>query len=274
MKIVFNSSLPRSGSTLLQNILAQNPAFHCTPTSGLLELLYGARSNFTNCPEFKAQDRKDMEAAFGMFCHGGMNAFYGIAPKGTSVVVDKSRGWMAYYEWLASFYPDPKIIICIRDLRAIFASMEKLWRKNRNIQNPAENPGDMKMLTVDQRLAHWSGTPPIGLGISRLADVIQKKIDDKFLFVRFEDLTSDPTAQLTRIYEFIGEQYFEHDLFHVEQKTHEDDQIYGIPDLHVIRQEVKPVAPDWNDVLGKQFSDSIVRAFPWFYERFYPEIIK
>ena len=32
-KIFFNSSLPRSGSTLLQNILAQNPRFHCSATS-------------------------------------------------------------------------------------------------------------------------------------------------------------------------------------------------------------------------------------------------
>src|ERR1700679_4132313 len=55
-KIFYQSSLPRAGLTLLQNILAQNPAFYVTPTSGLLELIFGARLNYTNSPEFKAPD--------------------------------------------------------------------------------------------------------------------------------------------------------------------------------------------------------------------------
>ena len=45
--IFFNSSMPRSGSTLIQNILGQNPDIHSTPTDGFLELIYAARVNFT-----------------------------------------------------------------------------------------------------------------------------------------------------------------------------------------------------------------------------------
>ena len=43
--IFFQSSLPRSGSTLFQNIVAQRPDFYATPTDGTLELLYAARQN-------------------------------------------------------------------------------------------------------------------------------------------------------------------------------------------------------------------------------------
>ncbi len=39
-KLFFQSSLPRAGSTMLQNILAQNPDVYATPTSGVLELIY------------------------------------------------------------------------------------------------------------------------------------------------------------------------------------------------------------------------------------------
>ena len=53
-KIFFQSSLPRAGSTLLQNILGQNPDFYVTPTSGVLELLYAARSNYSNDVSFNA----------------------------------------------------------------------------------------------------------------------------------------------------------------------------------------------------------------------------
>jgi sulfotransferase len=68
-KIFFQSSLPRSGSTLLQNIMGQNPEFYVTPTSGVLELLYAARANYTNSPEFKAQDSELMKKGFIHFCH-------------------------------------------------------------------------------------------------------------------------------------------------------------------------------------------------------------
>ena len=60
-KLFYQSSLPRSGSTLLQNILAQNPDIYATPTSGVLELIVGARGNYTNTEEFKAQDHELMK---------------------------------------------------------------------------------------------------------------------------------------------------------------------------------------------------------------------
>src|SRR4029434_2006075 len=71
-RIVFNSSFPRSGSTLLQNILAQNPRFYCTPTSGVLNLLQGARTQFSTAPMFKAQDADLMRAGFLVFCRRGL----------------------------------------------------------------------------------------------------------------------------------------------------------------------------------------------------------
>ena len=76
MKIFFQSSMPRSGSTLLQNILGQNPDFYVTPTSGVLELVYGARANYTSSPEFKAQDGELMKKGFMGFCKNGMEGFY------------------------------------------------------------------------------------------------------------------------------------------------------------------------------------------------------
>ena len=63
-KLFFQSSLPRAGSTLLQNILAQNPDVYATPTSGVLELVFAARGNYTNSPEFKAQDSDLMKTGF------------------------------------------------------------------------------------------------------------------------------------------------------------------------------------------------------------------
>ena len=63
-KIFYNSSLPRAGSTLIQNILAQNPDIYTTPTSGLYEILAACRTIFTDGLEFKAQDNQQMLTGF------------------------------------------------------------------------------------------------------------------------------------------------------------------------------------------------------------------
>ena len=105
-KIFFQSSLPRAGSTLLQNVMGQNPDFYVTPTSGVLELLYASRGNFTSSPEFKAQDSKEMEEGFKSYCKNGLEGFFnGITEK--PYVMDKSRGWGIHYNFLNSFYPNP-----------------------------------------------------------------------------------------------------------------------------------------------------------------------
>jgi len=54
-KIFYQSSITRTGSKLLQNILSQNPGFYVTPTSGLLELVFLRALNYINSAEFKAQ---------------------------------------------------------------------------------------------------------------------------------------------------------------------------------------------------------------------------
>ena len=61
MEIFFNSSMPRSGSTLLQNILGNNPDFYATPTSGLVEMLLCSRKQYTHSPSFKAQNEEEMK---------------------------------------------------------------------------------------------------------------------------------------------------------------------------------------------------------------------
>ena len=133
-KIFFQSSLPRSGSTLLQNLIGQNPEFYVTPTSGVLELVYSARGQFTDSPEFSAQDPMEMKKAFSAFCRGGVESYF-AAITNKPYILDKSRGWGAHYEFLNSFYPNPKIICMIRDLRAIFSSMEKAFRKNQHLDS-------------------------------------------------------------------------------------------------------------------------------------------
>jgi hypothetical protein len=67
LKIFFQSALPRFGSTLFQNLIAQNSDFYVTPISRALELFFVVRHSYTEPAEFKAQDGVLMQKTFRGF---------------------------------------------------------------------------------------------------------------------------------------------------------------------------------------------------------------
>ena len=200
--IFFQASLPRSGSTLLQNIMGQNPDFYVTPTSGVLELVYAARANYTSSPEFQAQDAQQMKDAFLSFCKNGVEGFFN-AITDKPYVLDKSRGWAVHYEFLNSFYPNPKIITMIRDPRDIFASMEKNFRKNQHKDSGMVDYSQMQGTTTEKRIDMWAQSQPVGLAMERLYQVVLEGINKHVLYVKYEDLTRNPEQEVKRIYDYL-----------------------------------------------------------------------
>ena len=270
-RIFYQSSMPRSGSTLFQNILAQNPEFHVTPTSGLLELIFGARLNYTNNPEFKAQDDALMKKAFLAFCRSGMEAYF-QAQTDKPYVLDKSRGWGIHFDLLnLIFGEEPKIICLVRDLRQVLASMEKKFRQTPDKFRPVENHANLSGTTTLKRTMIHLQSPPVGLALDRLVEIHQRGWNSKILFLRYEDLTANPQAVLQKTYAYLGVPEFTHDFDHVPQVTQEDDQAFGIPGLHTIRPKVEPLPSDYLSVLGKDAVRFVQTNFGWYFNLFgYP----
>lgn len=266
-QLFFQSSLPRAGSTLLQNILAQNPDFYATPTSGVLELVFAARGNYTDSPEFKAQDPELMKTGFLSFCKNGMDGYYN-AITDKKYVIDKSRGWGIHYDFLNLIYPEPKIICMVRDPKDIFASMENNFRKHPDKQSNILNWATGQGTTVPKRIDVWVQNPPVGLAFERLNEMFRTGIASKVLFVKFEDLCLYPESQMQRIYQYLDVPYFKHDFDNIEQVTKEDDEVYGAFGDHVIRTKLEPVRSKAKDLLGKDVTDWIYNNYKWFYDQF------
>ena len=267
-RIAFQSSLPRSGSTLFSNIVGQNPDFHVTPTSGLLDLLYVARGQFSCGEEFKAQERSEMERAFAGFCRGGLEG-YAAALTAKAWLLDKSRGWGVHYAFLSAFYPNPKIVCMVRDPVDILCSMERNFRKA-SLQDPGlVNHSEMHNTSLEKRLDHWVASPPVGLAMERLLEILRQGIDQQMLFIRYEDLCANPRQELERYYAYLGLPYYEgHDFNNVEQITVEDDEVYGVFGDHTIRRQVKPQPSQALEVFGPELCSWIRQRYGWFYERF------
>ena len=108
----------------------------------------------------------------------------------------------------------------------------------------------------------------MGLALDRLAEIHQRGWNKKILFVRFEDLTSQPKQALQKIYTYLGVPEFEHDFHKVAQVTQEDDAAYGIVGLHDIRPKVEPLQGDYLSVLGPDAVRFVQGNYGWFFKVF------
>jgi sulfotransferase len=266
-QIFFNASLPRVGSSLLQNVMMQNPDIYSTPTSGLIEFLLAARTIYSTGDAFKAQDPKEMEKAFHGFCQSGLHGYFD-ALTDRPYILDKSRGWLGNFRFLNYIQPGAKVIVMVRDLRAIFASMEKNYRKNPHQDPQIVDGAQLKNMTVDTRIQHYSITPPIGPALEWLHDALQQGFDQHILFIRFEDFTTNPQAEIDRIYNYLEIPKFQHDFNNVEQLTKENDIIHGIFGDHKIQSKIQPITTDYINILGYHNCDNIKNHYSWFFNKF------
>ena len=267
-KLFFQSSLPRAGSTMLQNILAQNQDIYATPTSGVLELVFAARENYSNSPEFKAQDKDLMKKGYTAFCKQGMDAFYN-AITDKKYIIDKSRGWGIHYDFITSIRgEEPKIICMVRDLRDVFASMEGNFRKNPEKSQGIVNWSTGQATTVPKRIDFWIQNPPVGMAIERLQEIIRLGNDKNILFIKFEDLCLYPDTTMTKIYQYLDIPFYKHDFDNIEQVTKEDDEVYGAFGDHVIRKQLKLPPSKAKQLLPPDVCNWIYTNYEWFYKYF------
>jgi len=266
-EIFFNSSLPRSGSTLLQNILMQNSLIYSTPTSGLVEFMLTARQIYSNSDAFKAQPAEQKEKAFQSFCRSGMIGYFD-ALTDRPFVIDKSRAWLGDFRFLNFFYPGAKMIVMVRDLRGVFSSMEKNFRKNPQKDPMIVNGADLQNMTTDSRLKYFSSAPPIGPSLEWIYESLHQGFQQHILFLRYEDLVSDPQSQMNIIYDYLKLDRFNHDFNNIRQLTYENDEIHGIFGDHKIKPKLEPLIEDWEDILGLNNCDLIINHYKWFYEAF------
>jgi sulfotransferase len=268
-KIFFQSSMPRSLSTMFQNIIGQNPDFHVTPTDGLLELVFAARGNYTTSPEFKAQDSAQMNKAFLGFCKGGIEG-YANELTDKKYLMNKSRGWGVYRGFLDSFYPNPKIICLVRNLKDVVASYEKIYRKNPQFADSIRDDLTGRGTTVHKRVDEWmSATNTIGRAVERIFEMIRLGYDDKILFVKSEDLCLYPESEMTRVYQYLEVPYFKHDFDNIQQITQEDDNVYGLGGgLHAIRPKLEMKPSDADKILGKDVCKWLSDNYAWYYQKF------
>jgi len=229
----FISGLPRSGSTLLSAILAQNPRFHASmsgPVAGLVGTLLHEMSGKNEFSVF-IDDTQRESLLRAMF-----DAYYANTP--ADVVFDTSRDGCARLPLLKTLYPPSKIIACVRHMPWVIDSIEQLVR--RNVFQPSSIFSYLAGGTVYSRadgVARAEGL--VGHAYNALKEAyFSPDAPGRLLLLQYETLVGDPARAIRAIYDFIDEPDFAHDFDNLRFDAEEFDRKAGTPGLHSIRARV------------------------------------
>lgn len=273
--IHYAMGLPRSGSTLLMNILQQNPDIFTSSSCPTTYLLEGAKQAASSVSEFIAMEQDQLNSSLTGYIKGGMDGWFS-AMSDKPIAISKSRGWDRYLNFLFHAYENPKFIVIIRDLRDIICSFEKLSYKY-PVWNIGSQEDPFHMLSFEKRIELWCTDVGGNLGLplknmTHVYEWMNRRPNNFFLF-KFENFNQDPNRSLQQIYQWLNLPNYKHDLNNVElAKQYEHDTAYRALVSHKTEPRVRQLEPSWPKMMTKEQSDLIIKHNEWFYQTFYPEI--
>lgn len=179
------------------------------------------------------------------------------------VVFDKGRFWNLSAMLFNQLFPQGQMFICVRDLRAIFASVEKQHSKNPMI----DDAGNAVELTAFNRADRmFSPNGMLGQQIMGIEDMIRRNLRNQegkpFTHpVQYETFVQNPQLVIDRIYTLTGEEPFEHDFENVENTATDVDGLYGNKFPHEGQGKIEPREEDWREHVPQDIAGLIMQKF-------------
>ena len=257
------AGLPRSGSTLLCNLLNMNPSFHASSTSSLLSLIKSQHKTFSHSDTAKAENRLELQPRLAKAQKAFIESYcdYG------KVYFDKNRDWPSFISQLDYILnnTDTKIIWCYRHPLDIIASMENTHQKTILLEYTDDLVKNDAMNTLSKRVNTWiQDEGIISRSVNYLQDAIEQGYSDRIAIIRYSDIYTDPQLTLDTIHSFIGESYYNYsnkDFKDLIQTTEEADTLYNYKYPHKIKEGV--INPPKPRSLPDTYTEEIVNQYKW-----------
>lgn len=203
------TGLPRTGSSVIANILKQNPEIHSEVNSSLPSLIGGLHANWSAITNGDSLDKKSS------VLRGIIEGFYSNISQ--PVVFDRSINWVPLIPQLeAILQREVKILVCVRNPAEILTSFEKSRKENPLAVSEADQQLKSTGSSIASRAFHYAG-PDGALGTSHrnIKDAVTMGYLDRMLFVDYGRYCSSPKSQTKRIYDFFKLPEFTHDFTNI-----------------------------------------------------------
>jgi len=223
-KLFFLVALPRSGNTLFASIMNQNPEIATTANSITLEILkelflLKKTDTFQNYPDHKSLDN---------ILNNVFNLYYKDWPQ--QIIIDRGpimvSGNPGNFELMQKhFKPGFKCIILLRDLMDVLASYIKWYT-----ENPSAFPNKYGCKNNEEKLLMLMNKD--GAIVKNLKSIKNSyNYPNICHYVRYDDMVTNPEQEFKKIYNFLGEPYFNHRFNNLDQININglsyDDRIVG-----------------------------------------------
>lgn len=225
----FLGGLPRTGSTLLCSILAQNPNIHSEGSSLLVDLMWHHYWNTLNDSKNNWTEdviASELEERVTRVIKSLPFSYYEDVDK--PLILDKCRSWLLPVNMhiIRKFITDkPKVLVLLRPTQEIVSSFVKLRM---------DNSWDESTL--------FQGLIDDGSGmITRCVEgVINAKENNngEFLFVTYDEIVNNTKNTLDKIYTFFEWPKFDHQLDNITRPFVQKDDVYRMVDLHTVREKL------------------------------------
>ena len=228
----FISGLPRSGSTMLSAILKQNPRFHSSISDPFLNVVKGMieTTGFAYDVKHEVTDEMRKNMATALF-----DGYYKHIEK--PVCFNTNRGWTYQTPLLSNLFPKSKILVCVRDIGWVLDSFEVAHRKNPlGVDMFAGGPGGSVYQRCENYMNIYDGM--VGAPYAGIKQAITSNEQNMLMIIEYNEFCKNPKGYMKAIYNFIDEDYYEHDFNKVEGKWEMVDKEIGV-ELHTVKPKVE-----------------------------------
>jgi len=274
-KLFYLAGLPRTGSTVLGEILNQNDNIHVSPASPLSEIVSEVLAKWRrNTVTLKAYKHPEQLPNVWRGIRAGM---YRHRPE--ACIIDKSWAWHmndAIDSTREILGEEMKVICTVDNIADCLASFIMLIRSNPDYVSYIDDYlRHQRMDTNDANRCSAMMDPKIATSVGwcyeNLKQTWQGKNRNNLLLIERADLVQTPAAVLEQIYAFLkipelaswGDNQV-HYFDRIEKEITEDDgAAYGIPNLHKLGPELRDRSWNAKEVLGNQLFFKYKRLEFW-----------
>ena len=220
-QLLFLVAQPRSGNTLFASIMNQNPEIAATPNSITLEIikdvfLLKQTDVFLNYPDHKSLDNV-LDSVF--------DSYYKDWPQ--RIIIDRGPVMtIGNLQLMQKHFKRPfKCIILLRDLMDVLASYMQWYT-----ENPDAFPNRYNLKNDEEKLMMIMNKDG---AVAKDLEAIKNSYNYKDIchYVKYDDMVTNSEQEFRKIYEFIGEPYFNHRFDNVDQVNVNglsyDDKVVG-----------------------------------------------
>ena len=268
--------LPRTCSSVIMNILNENPRIFTTGTCCIPYLIDCCQERSGEVSEFMALDKDVLNEAYISFLRQGIRGWF-ESMTDKPIVFSKSRIWAEQLTHTFAFDPNSKYLVIVRDLRDIICSFDSLlWKFPQVCYGDHEHPFQHESFEHRMEMYCTDGTSNLGRPLHilpHLMEIVQRN-PNSFFILRHEDFNDNPRQTFQQIYQWLGEPNFEHDFDNIPEPDYkENDTVYRALVYHKTGTKLKKLEPRWPKIMTEEQSQAVIGNNEWFYRTFYPEVL-